>query len=198
MVRAQDNSRRRVVTGVAAATAVWVAPSIVGLDRVAAASPSAGAPSLTGDAVFGILTSGESLRPQGTMYSSDTEFFVFAEACNTLTSGQPTDAGTTLPTGVLVSSYLIHFSPATTSLTLAGAVTLPGTIVGYDFSDASLAATDAQWGVSGINYGVGRRRMEIPPENVVNDTVTFSGSTVTLTMFASQNFVDQIRVYVID
>ena len=69
--------------------------------------------------------------------------------------------------------------------------------MGYDFTDASLAATDAQWGVPGVNYGVGRRRMEIPPEGT-NDTVTFSGSTVSLSMFASFEFVDQIRIYICD
>ena len=39
--------------------------------------------------------------------------------------------------------------------------------------------------------------MEIPPEGN-NDTVTFSGSTVTLSMFASFSFVDQIRIYICD
>lgn len=185
------------MTGAAAATAVWVAPSVVGLDRVAAAAASAADPTVTGNAVFATLSPGESLRPEGTTYSSNTDFFVFAEACNTLTSGQSTDSGMTLPTGQLVSSYLIHYSPATGTATLTGTVTLPGTIVGYDFTDASLAATDAQWGIGGVNYGVGRRRMEIPPEGT-NDTVTFSGSTVSLTMRAAATFVDQIRIYVCD
>ena len=192
-----NQSRRRVMTGAAAATAVWVAPSVVGLDRVAAAAASAADPTVTGNAVFATLSPGESLRPEGTTYSSNTDFFVFAEACNTLTSGQSTDSGMTLPTGQLVSSYLIHYSPATGTATLTGTVTLPGTIVGYDFTDASLAATDAQWGVPGINYGVGSRRMEIPPKGD-NDTVTFSGSTVSLSMFASFAFVDQIRIYICD
>lgn len=192
-----NQSRRRVMAGAAAATAVWVAPSVVGRDRVAAAAPSAPDPNITGNATFATLSSGESLRPDSTTYSSNTDFFVFAEACNTLTSGQSTDSGMTLPTGQLVSSYLIHYSPATGTATLTGTVTLPGTIVGYDFTDASLVATDAQWGVPGINYGVGRRRMEIPPEGT-NDTVTFSGSTVSLSMFASFEFVDQIRIYICD
>ena len=192
-----NQSRRRVMTGAAAATAVWVAPSVVGLDRVAAAAASAPDPTVTGNAVFTTLSPGESLRPEGTTYSSNTDFFVFAEACNTLTSGQSTDSGMTLPTGQLVSSYLIHYSPATGTATLTGTVTLPGNIVGYDFTDASLAATDAQWGIGGVNYGVGRRRMEIPPEGT-NDTVTFSGSTVSLTMRAAATFVDQIRIYVCD
>ena len=198
MTESRNESRRRVLTAGAATTALWVAPSVVGFDRVAAASPSAPDPTVTGDGTFATLSSGESLRPGGTTYSSNTEFFVFTEACNTLASGQPTDSGMTLPTGQLVTSYLIHYSPATGSGPLAGSVTLPGTIVGWDFSDASLAATDAQWGVAGVNYGVGRRRMEIPPENVVNDTVTFSGNTVSLTMQAGATFVDQIRIYVID
>ena len=197
MTESRNQSRRRVLTAAAATTAVWVAPSVVGLDRVAAAAASAPDPTVTGDAIFATLSSGESLRPDSTTYSSNTDFFVFAEACNTLTSGQSTDSGMTLPTGQLVSSYLIHYSPAIGTATLTGTVTLPGNIVGYDFTDASLAATDAQWGIGGVNYGVGRRRMEIPPEGT-NDTVTFSGSTVSLTMRAAATFVDQIRIYVCD
>ena len=125
MTELRNQSRRRVLTAAAATTAVWVAPSVVGLDRVAAAAASAPDPTVTGDAIFATLSSGESLRPDSTTYSSNTDFFVFAEACNTLTSGQSTDSGMTLPTGQLVSSYLIHYSPATGTATLTGTVTLP-------------------------------------------------------------------------
>ena len=137
---------------------------------------------------------GESLRPEGVPYSSNTQFFVFEEQCVTLNSTQTTDSGDTLPAGQLITSHLIHNSPASGTATLSGSVTFPGTIIGYDFTDAGLAATDAQWGVPGVNYGVGRRRMELPG----NDTVTFTGlGTVNLTMFASFAFVDQIRIYVV-
>jgi len=77
---------------------------------------------------------------------------------------------------------------------VSGNVSFSGTIIGYDWSDDTLAATDAQWGIPGVNYGVGRRRMEWPG----NDDVVFTlPNSVFLDMFAGAAFVDQIRIYVV-
>ena len=177
---------------------VWVAPSVVGLDRVAAASGSAGVPVVTGAVTPATLSAGESLRPESAQYSSNTEIFLFEEQCVTLGAGQMTDSGDVLPTGQLITSHLIHFSPASGTTTLVGGVTFDGTIVGYDWTDATLAATDAQWGAPGVNYGVGGRRLELPGQNAVNDVlnVTMPG-TVDFSLRASAAFADQLRVYVI-
>ena len=199
MMHVPDRSRRRIVTAFGATTAVvWVAPSVIGLDRVAAASASAATPAFTGAATAGTLASGQSVRPNSTQYSSNTQFFVFEEACVTLATGQATDSGDVLPTGQLITSHLIHFSPASGGHTLVGSVTFDGTIVGYDWTDATLAATDAQWGVGGVNYGVGGRRLELPGQNVVNDTLAITApGTVDLSLRAGESFADQLRVYVI-
>ncbi len=66
--------------------------------------------------------------------------------------------------------------------------------IGYDWQDATLAAGDAQWGVPGVNYGVGLRRMEWPG----NDTITFTlPGSVSLSLYAAAAYVDQIRIYVV-
>lgn len=186
-------SRRHLLAGAAATTAVWVTPSVIRLDRVEAASPSAPLPIVTGDAMNAELSPGESLRPNGTEYSSNTTFFVFPEERVTLGAAENTDSGDVLPANQEICAYLIHYSPAAGSTTLSGTVTFPGTILGYDFTDGTLAARDTPWGVAGVNYGVGLRRLELPG----NDTVTVTGNTVALTMFANAAFVDQMRVFVI-
>lgn len=188
-------SRRHVVSAFAATTtATWVAPSVLRLDRVAAAVGSEDPPTVTGAAVLGTLAAGESLRPESVQYSSNTQFFVFDEQSTTLTSPQTTDSGMVLPTGVEICSHLIHWSPATGTTNLTGTVNFSGTIVGYDWQDATLAATDAQWAIPGVNYGVGRRRMEFPG----NDQLVFTlPGTLAITMAANAAFVDQIRIYVV-
>ena len=199
MGQVSSQSRRRMVTSSAATAAVvWVAPSVVGLDRVAAASGSAATPSFSGAATPGTLSFGESLLPTVAQYSSNTQFFVFEESCVTLAAGQMTDSGDVLPTGVLITSHLIHYSPASGAPTLVGGVTFDGTIVGYDWTDDTLVATDAQGGVPGVTYGVGSRRLELPGRNTVNDTldVTMPG-TINLSLLAAANFADQLRVYVV-
>ena len=195
--RVPDASRRRVVSTFAATSVgAWVAPSVLSLDSVAAAvgSSPAPTPTVTGDATIGTLMAGQSLRPDGVTWSSNSQFYVFTEQVVTLTSPQTTDSGMTLPTGVQLVSFLIHYSPASGVATLNGSVVLPGSIVGYDWKDPTLAAQDATWGVPGVNYGVGRRAMEWPG----NDTITFTlPGSVSLSMYASASFVDQIRIYVV-
>ncbi len=188
-------SRRRVVSAFAATSvATWTAPAVLSLDKVAAAVGSATGPTVTGDATLATLSAGESLRPSGIPYSSNTNFYVFEEQSATLTSTQTTDSGDVLPTGQLICAHLIHFSPASGTTTLVGGVNFSGTIIGYDWQDATLAAGDAQWGVPGVNYGVGLRRMEWPG----NDTITFTlPGSVSLSLYAAAAYVDQIRIYVV-
>jgi hypothetical protein len=195
MTQIPEVSRRRVVSAFAATSATaWIAPSVLTVDRVAAAVGSSAQPALSGAATAGTLLAGQSLRPSSITWSSNSQFFVFEEQCVTLTSTQNTDSGMVLPTGVQITSHLIHFSPTSGSRTLAGSVNFSGTIIGYDWQDATLAAGDAQWGVPGVNYGVGRRRMEWPG----NDTITFTlPGSVSLSMRAGAAFVDQIRIYVV-
>ena len=187
-------TRRRAVAGLAAGSAIaWTTPSVLGLDAVSAATGSVATPATRGDAVFGVLQSGQSLRPTATTWSSNSNFYVFAESRQTLASAQGTDSGMTLPTGVEICAFLIHFSPASGSTTLVGGVNFPGTIVGYDYTDNTLAATDTAWGVNGVTYGVGRRRLELPG----NDTLSVTApATMDMTLFADWRYVDQIRVYV--
>ncbi len=188
-------SRRRAVAAFAATTAaVWTAPSVLSLDRVAAAAGSNAAPTVSGDAMLGTLAAGESLRPESVQYSSNTNFYVFDEQSTTLTSPQTTDSGDVLPVGTVICSHLIHWSPASGTTGVVGNVSFSGTIVGYDWTDGTLAATDAQWGIPGVNYGVGLRRMEWPG----NDDVIFTlPNSVFLDMRANAAFVDQIRIYVV-
>lgn len=193
----KNPGRRSVVAKLAGATAVaWAAPEVLATERVAAAAGSLGT-QVTGAATLGTLTAGESLRPNGVPYSSNTNFFVFEENTTVLAAGQATDSGLTLPTGVTITSHLIHYSPASGTATVTGTVTFPGTIVGWDWQDATLAARDAVWGVPGINYGVGLRRMEFPPGNdnfAVDPAACFVDI---ISMFAGSTFVDQLRVYVL-
>lgn len=195
MTRAPDVSRRRVVSAFAATSVVtWTAPSVLSLDKVAAAVGSATGPTVTGAATLATLSPGESLRPSGIPYSSNTNFYVFEEQSAVLTSTQTTDSGDVLPTGQLICAHLIHYSPASGSATLVGGANFSGTIIGYDWQDATLAAGDAQWGVPGVNYGVGLRRMEWPG----NDTITFTlPGSVSMSLYAAAAYVDQIRIYVV-
>jgi len=178
----------------ATAAGVWIAPSIVGLDQVAAATGSAAAPTLTGDALPGTLSSGDSLRPGANPWSANNRFYVFQECSLTLTAGQTTQSGMTLPTGVEITSYLVHYSRNGGTGTVDGTVSFPGTIVGYDWSDAALVGSDADWAVPGVNYGTTLRRMEWPG----NDDLTFTlPNFLDIEMYAGAGFVDQIRVYVV-
>lgn len=177
----------------ATSLATWTAPVVLSLDRVAAAVGSASGPTVSGAATLGSLVAGQSLRPNGLDWSSNSRFYVFEEQCATLTSPQTTDSGAVLPTGIEIVSYLVHYSPSSGTVTLSGGVNFSGTIVGYDWQDATLAAGDTQWAVPGVNYGTTRRRMEWPG----NDSITFTlPGSVALTLFASSSYVDQIRIYV--
>ena len=182
-----------VSTLAATTAAVWVTPSIIGLDRAAAAQGSApNAPAIAGNGTFATLTAGESLRPNSAQYSSNTQFFVFNESITTLTSPYVAGSGDTVPAGQPIFSYLIHFSPATTNSLVTGTVTFPGTIVGYDSREADLRGGDAQFGCPGVNYGTSRRQLE------GSDTANFTlPSTVDLSLFANPAFNDQVRVFVI-
>ena len=77
---------------------------------------------------------------------------------------------------------------------MAGTVTFPGTILGYDWGDSQLSGGDAQWGVPDVVYGTTRRKMEWPNNN---DDLTFTlPSFLDIDMFANEAYVDQIRVFV--
>lgn len=196
-MKSPDLQRRSVTTRIVGATAAaWVAPQVLATNQVAAAAGSS-TTLVTGDAVLGTLSAGDSLRPNGVEYSSNTNFFVFEENTDVLTSGQLTDSGLTLPTGVSITSHLIHFSPASGGTTLSGTVTFPGVIVGWDWNDGRLAAGDAQWGVAGVNYGTTLRRMEFPPGNDDFTVDTATGFVNLLELRAGAAFVDQLRVFVL-
>ncbi len=191
-------SRRRVISAFAATTATaWVTPSVIGFDAVAAAVGSTVvAPTVTGDAIVATLASGESLRPESVQYSSNSDFWVFQECSATLATAETVQSGDTLPAGVEITSYLVHWSPASGSANVAGTVTFPGTILGYDWGESELLGGDAQWGVPGVLYGSGLRKMEWNGTGT-NDNLTFTlPNFLDIRMRASSPFVDQIRVFV--
>ena len=196
-VEPRDKSRRAALGKLAATTtAAWAAPEVLATERVAAAVGSAAELEVTGDAVIGTLLSGQSLRPESVTYSSNTNFFVFEEKTDVLLAGQATDSGLALPIGVSITSYLIHYSPASGNATLSGTVSFPGVIVGWDWQDATLVAGDPRWAVDGVNYGTTRRRMEFPGND--DFAVDAANCFVDLvSLFAASQFNDQLRVYIL-
>jgi len=185
--------RRKAIKRVASgAAAVWAAPAITTWDAVAAAcgSPIQG---LSGQFTEATLSTGESLASTDPQYSSNTSGFVFLEKSATLASPQATDSGGPLPAGVSIQSYLIHFSRASGQGSVSGSLTIPGTILGWDHTNASLAASDTTWGIDDVDYDptAPGRRLES------HDTVSVDTATGLVTLNLRTNYIhaDQVRIY---
>jgi len=187
-----DRSRRRLIKKSAAGAAVvWAAPSVTTWDAVAAAagSPISG---ITGQITLATLSPGESLLGSSNQYSSNQTGFLFAENCVTLPSSRTTDSGGTIPAGTPVQAYLFHFSRQGGTGSISGSFQLPGTIIGWDFTNGGLLNSDNPFAIGGVTYGSGR-------QFEANDTITVNTTTgqVTINSATISQFVDQARFYVL-
>lgn len=199
-------SRRRALGAFAGtAAAAWVAPAVIGSDRVAAATGSLGL-LVTGAVTVGTLSPGESLLASANQYSDNNTMFVFEENTNVLTAGQATDSGMVLPSGITITSYLIHFSRQGGTGLVSGTITFPGTIVGWDFLDNDdapaipglLPSSDSLWGVPGVTYQTNETTGR-GFETGSDDSLSFDPPNcfLSLTLRTNSSFVDHIRVYVL-
>ena len=175
------------------AGAAWVAPSVLSLNPVSAAT---GSPPIvvTGDIAEASLSAGDDLDTGGD-WTSNSTIYLFAENCRILTSSETTDSGDTLPTGTLICSYLLHFVPVAGSTQRAiGTVTFSGPILGYDTTNAGLAAGDPDWGVMSVLYpsGNGFRFLE----NSDQRDFDYAACFVEVDFRARAPGVDHLRIFV--
>ena len=188
-------SRRQALRAVGGGAALlWAAPSILSMPPVAAAAGSASGPIVGGDGVVGDLVAGDSLRPESVAYSSNDHFFVLAENALVLDEPQITDSGDTLPAGVPLQAYLIHFSPAWgRGIRVSGTVDFARPIAGWDSSDAGLLRGDPTWAVPGVFYGTTRRTLERKDVLVIDRS---AGFVDVARLRAMSTYIDQTRVFV--
>ncbi len=150
----------------------------------------------------------------------DRRIFVFAERADVVlkndltvtvagpdTDGPLRDQLATLPAGTCVSSYLLHFDPASHNgkvIGCYGSVKFDRQVLGVIVGDDQLAATDGILGAPETNYAsdkvqVKNRGMEITnTTNRYSDIITISRDrrTVAVRCFHGRSTTDQFRVLV--
>ena len=122
--------------------------------------------------------------------SDNALIYAFDEA-HGVTLGAPVsaDIGGTIPAGTAVDSHYIHFDP-TAATTRVATITFSRPILGVITSTGNLVATDSIVGLGTVAYGgtSGARGSQD------GDTVTVSGSTVTLSLSAVNRGRDDLRI----
>ena len=123
-----------------------------------------GAVVATGDAIF--IDAPASVKTGG--LTSDTNFYVFEESTLTLGSdlsvdwlasdGGTLDSGNggLITAGTRVTSYFVHFEPATQASEVSGTLTFPQKILAVIFTAGNLADSDPVLGASGTEYPTGQ------------------------------------------
>ena len=198
--------RRRLLLGgsVVGATA-WVAPSILSIDRVSAATGSLGS----------LITASQGVTilsppyPDFTMnnFEDDTTTYVVPEAeCTILPGGivvnrstpgifdgsGPGTEQTTLPAGTAVCSFYVHADRDSTG-NLSGSLTFTSQIVGVIYKKNEFDDTTPLLGIPGVTY-------PNPATAFLerDDTLTFSADRLTLSwsLQINGNFMEAMRILV--
>ncbi len=106
------------------------------------------------------------------VFSSNTNFFVFEETTQTLTSDLDVDwlasnggalsngGGGTIAAGTGITSYFVHFSPETLvsgGVEVSGDLTFSQKIIAVIFSWQNLATSDSVLGAPGTSYPTGNK-----------------------------------------
>jgi hypothetical protein len=146
-------------------------------------------------------------------FQSDTLVRLFAErasfslpqaapvdvnAPGTYSPGGPDLIGSfTLPVGLLVDSYYLHFDPTPSGGGYAGTVTFDRPVLGIAGLNTTLDDTDFAGSPTTIYpTGFGGRGYDFPPGPLLGDRVTLSADRLTITLsggaFGAQ---DQLRVF---
>ena len=198
--REMATRREFLGAGVGVGAAAWIAPSVIGLDRVAAAAPSSICEvPVVGDGGMW-LDSAPTTLAEGGPLDSNTNTFVFMEAgpvlltadlqVNRTTAGTfigTSDPGGTIPAGTWVCSYFIHGDRLDDSGQLTGSMTFSSaTILGLIYRNPELNSGSAFLESPATTYVYG------PMEG--GDDMSFDGGT---TLRWEMNFgphLDQIRV----
>ena len=198
------NTRRGFVKGGAVmAGATWAAPTIVGLDPVAAATPSATCevPIMSNGAVY--LAAPPASLAEGGVLDSNDETYVFHEqgpvellaplAVNRVSAGSfngSSNENATIPAGTMVCSYYVHADRLDDRGRLSGQMTFPSaTILGLIYRNAQLSASaflqnpSTAYSVGGTE-GSDNLAMALAPNSTVAWDMRFGGH------------LDQIRVIV--
>lgn len=194
--------RRRLLLGGAALTGTaWVAPSIVGIDRVAAATGSAGSviTASTGVTILDPPPASMALN----VIESDTTTFVVAESeCTVLPSDivvNRASPGTfngdsnelaVIPAGTAVCSFYVSADRATNG-NLVGSLTFATPILGLIYELPQFQATTPILGIPGMAY---------PTENGAyierNDDFVLSTFTVEWNFYMGGVWSDVMRVVI--
>lgn len=99
------------------------------------------------------LTAGDSVARNGGDFESNSEFFILRENTVTLTTPLLLDSGGVVPVGTTVTSFLVHFDPATSHWGhAAGNVTFDQNVLGLIYRSPRLRATDDEFSVVGVTY----------------------------------------------
>lgn len=162
-------SRRQIIAASAASAAVWSAPSVVALDRVAAATPSGCAPEVpTVDSGAMLIAPPPELAPNSSSLDNNTTTFVFIESsCVVLDAPITVDRstagvfngnsnqGATIPAGTKICSYIVHGDRLDNNGRLTGAAMFSiNPILGLIYEMATFNATSFLE-VPGTNYVYG-------------------------------------------
>lgn len=198
------NRRQLLSGGVALGATTWIAPSVLTLDRVAAATGScvADTPTVSNGAV---LISPPANMSEGTLpLDSNTNTYVWLETeaeildnpltVNRTTAGSfngSSNQNATIPAGTEIASYLVHGDRLNDSGTLTGSLTFTNaTILGLIYRTSQLNASNflAAPGTAGT-----------PQAMESNDTMVLNLTAGSNTLSWSMRFgpaLDNIRVII--
>jgi len=194
-------TRRQVLSAGAGLTAAaWVSPSVIGLDRVAAAAPSSicEVPVVANGAIW--LDPAPTTLAEGGPLDSNTNTFVFGEAgpvqltadlqVNRTAAGTFTgnsDPGGTIPSGTWICSYLVHGDRLDDRGDLTGSMTFSSaTILGLIYRNPELNSGSTFLEAPATTYVYG------PMEG--GDDMGFDGGTTLRWEMGFGPHLDQIRV----
>lgn len=190
---------------------MWATPTVtsLGLSQAAAASaggdcPGAVISDFQGETSFsdgGQLTAGADLtQNDASPWSNDDTGYVFQETGPVqIPPGGYNSETAFIPGGTWVCSIYIHASSVTGTFRYRATITIPGsTVLGYDGRSANLVASDALFGVAGVNYDGGARSHEWTANSNGNGDYygQINANTVEVRMAVADCCVDQGRLFV--
>lgn len=115
--------------------------------------------------------------------------YAFDELTVTLSSPLTPDIGATIPSGAMVTSHFIFFDPRRAQSTIEATIEFNEEILGIMRRTSSMNATDALFGLPGINYLTPAGRGLEP-----SDTITVLGSRTISISWQGGDPGDHIRV----